>query len=351
MPTDPAKLDLMKQVAAANLNTIPAAKSADPRSFIESAVNWLGKWWKLRPGWDNVAPGYCALVLNHEFATAGVPTGFLEKQLFRDAPDPHIGGHIHVSDYSLTRVFRDQGGYTDADSICQKLKALNLTTAPCVLFEPQVGVMLIAEQGVSGHVARTALTTFDGTLTVANVDTLCNNLYNTALKYPETFPQIWWNKEQFVPMFQAEKLYQSLLYFYLKAHTQDTWIVVREDQTNAGRTDLTLNGLNPALAFVLEMKVLKSFFFHEKGKPWRPFSKKQNHAWANEGIDQVLGYRTAKQAKEAFLLLYDMRTKHAPLAKVTSRCTNERVLLRKFDIFNATARDTRAATPKQPKTH
>jgi hypothetical protein len=64
----------------------------------------------------------------------------------------------------------------------------------------------------------------------------------------------------------------------------------------------------------------------------------------------VCEYRTAKQAKEAFLLLYDMRKKHLILSKVCARCTANSVNLRKFDIFNATARDIRAARPKRSKT-
>jgi hypothetical protein len=349
MPHDTVKLDLMKQVAANHLNSIPSAKSGDTRAFIEAAANWFGHWWKTRSSWESIAPGYCALVLNHEFAAAGVPAGFSEKLLFRDAPDPNLGGHVHVSDFSMSRVFRDQGGHTDANSICCQLKALNLGTAPCVLFAPETGVMLIAEQGVSGNVARAPLTTFDGNLTVPNVDSLLKGIYDTSLKYPETFPHIWFKKEKFIPIFQAEKLYQNLLYLYLKASTQGTWVVVREDQTNAGRTDLTLTALNPELVFVLEMKVLKSFFFHQPDKPVKKFSEPDNQAWANSGIDQVCDYRTAKQAREAFLLLYDMRKKHRVLSRVCARCTTESVNLRKYDIFNATARDVRAAKPRRPK--
>lgn len=350
MPDDTTRLDMMKQVASDHLNSIPAAKSNNPRAFIEAAVNWVGRWWKMRSGWDTIAPGYCALVLNHEFVAQGVPAGFSERLLFRDAPDPNLGGHIHVSDFSLSRIFRDQGGHLDAHSVCIRLNALCLGKAPCVIFAPETGIMLVAEEGVSGHIAQTQLTTFDGNLNIANVDALLDSLYSTSLKYPETVPQIWWKKEKFIPIFQAEKFFQTLLYFYLKAHTQDSWIVVREDQTNAGRTDLTLNALNPPLAFVVEMKVLKSFFFHALGKPYRKFSKRQNETWADEGIDQVLGYRTAAQAKEAFLLLYDMRKNHKPLTKAIGRCASEHVELRKFDIFNASARDVRAARPKRPKT-
>jgi hypothetical protein len=350
MSADTTKLDMMKQVAADHLNSIPSAKSDEPRAFIEAAVNWFGQWWKTRFSWDTIAPGYCALVLNHEFAAAGVPAGFSEKQLFRDAPDPNLGGHIHISDYSLSRVFRDQGGHMDADSICRKLKALNLAAAPSVLFAPQTGVMIAAEGGVSGPVVPCHLMAFDGSLTVPNLDSLMTGLYNTELKYPETIPHIWRKKEKFIPIFQAEKLFQGLLYIHLKGNTQGTCIVVREDQTNAGRTDLTLTSLSPLTTFVLEMKVLKSFFYHPLGKPVKKFSKKENEVWADSGINQVCDYRIAKQAKEAFLLLYDMRKKHAPLIKVSARCAAKSVNFRKYDIFNATARDVRAAKPKRSKT-
>ena len=340
----------MKEVAANNLNSIPAAKSGDSRAFIEAATNWFGSWWKTRSSWESIAPGYCALVLNHVFAASGIPSGFSEKLLFRDAPDPNLGGHIHVSDFSLSRVFRDQGGHTDADSVCRQLKTLNLGTAPCVLFSPEAGVILVAEQGVSGSIARATLTSFGGDLTVPNVDSLLKSLYDTSLKYYETFPHFWFKPEAFIPIFEAEKLYQNLLYLYLKASTQGTWVVVREDQTNAGRTDLSLNALNPELVYVLEMKVLKSFYYHPLGKPVKKFSNKKNEDWAHSGIGQVCEYRTAKQAKEAFLLLYDMRKKHKPMTKVEAKCTEKSVLLRKYDIFNATARDVLAAKPKRLKT-
>lgn len=344
------KLDLLKEVALGNLNGIPAAKSGDTRAFIEVAVNWFGKWWKLRPKWPTVTTGYCSFVLNHEFASRGIPTGFTEKLLFRDAPSSILGGFVYVTDFSLSRVFCDGGGHNDADSICRKLKTSNLGTAPCVLFEPATGILLIGEQGVDGAMTQTRLTAFDGNLTVPNVDGLLTSFYDTALKFPETFPQIWWKKEKHVPMFQAEKLYQNLLFIYLRAHTQETWVVVREDQTNAGRTDLTLTSLNPTTTFVMELKVLKSFFFERDGKPTKNFSLKSNREWAESGIGQVCGYRTAKQAHEAFLILYDMRKKHAALASVVARCGTEKILLRKFDIFNATARDVRATKPARSKT-
>ncbi len=350
MTLDVFKRALMQEVVEAHLNSIPAAKSGDTRSFIEAAANWFSNWWSMKPNWGKISPGYCAIVLNHKFDEGGLPGGFAEKMYFRDAPASNIGGRIYVSDYSLTRVFSDAGEHMDVDSIFRQLKATKLETAPCVIFAPETGILLIAENGISTNVAHTKLARFDGNLTVANVDHLLTSFYDTSLKFPETFPQIWWKKEACVPMFQAEKLYQNLLFIYLKANTQNTWVIVREDQSNAGRTDLTLNALNPQIVFVVEMKVLKSFFFDRRGRPARKFNRQQNIDWAYSGVDQVRDYQTAKAAREAFLLLYDMREKHDVLKRVATRCKKEKVLLRKYDIFNATARDTRALSPKQPKT-
>jgi hypothetical protein len=210
--------------------------------------------------------------------------------------------------------------------------------------------MIAAEAGVSGPTVPCHLMAFDGSLTVPNLDNLMTGLYNTELKYPETIPHLWRKKEKFIPIFQAEKLYQGLLYIHLKGNTQGTCIVVREDQTNAGRTDLTLTSLSPLTTFVLEMKVLKSFYYHPEGKPVKKFSQKENEEWAGSDINQVCDYRTVRQAKEAFLLLYDMRKKHAPLTKVSARCATTSVNFRKYDIFNATARDVRAARPKRSRT-
>lgn len=349
MPTETSKLELMKEVAVNNLNSIPAAKSGDSRAFIEMAVSWIGKWWNLRPGWTNIAPGYCALVLDHKFADNGVPSGFSEIGLFRDAPGSNLGGHVHVSDFSLNRVFRDTGGHTDAGSLCSRLRSLKLESAPCVVFDPQTGLLLAAERGLSGPIMRSQLSSFDGSLTVTNIDELITGLYNSALKFPETFPHVWWKKEGFVPIFQAEKLYQGILYIHLKGNTQGTCVVVREDQTNAGRTDITLTSFNPEVVFVIEMKVLKSFFYHALGKPVRPFKNADNEDWAKSGITQVCDYRTAKQATEAFLLLFDMRKKHTLMNKVGALCRQRSVLLRKYDIYNETARDIRAK-PRRSKT-
>ncbi|RRJ96404.1 hypothetical protein Ga0100231_021225 [Opitutaceae bacterium TAV4] len=347
MSAKQTKEDLMRSVAAANLNSIPVADSITPRGFLETASNWLGRWWHMRQKWQAVSPGYCALVFDPNFSAQTEAKDYELVKLFRDAYSKNLGGAVYVMDYSLNKVYRKKGVFDDANAIVRELEAGGLATAATVLFEPEAGILLLAQDGVSEPLVTTQLGVFDGQLTVTNVDKLLEGLYNSTLKYPETFPHVWFEKAKFIPIFEAEKLYQGLAFIHLRAMTQNTWLVVREDQNNAGRTDLSLSTLNPQTTFVLEIKVLRSFHYDASGKPKpRPYKPEENEAWANSGIDQVLGYRLAQSAAAAFLLLYDMRDTNADIASVATRCAKEDVEHRRYYIHNATARDTRAVAAK-----
>jgi hypothetical protein len=78
----------------------------------------------------------------------------------------------------------------------------------------------------------------------------------------------------------------------------------------------------------MEFKVLKSFAYEPAGKPTRPWTLAKNSAWAAQGIEQVMSYRTARAANEAFLLLYDLRKKETKLKAVVSRCKTQAIRLR-----------------------
>ena len=95
-------------------------------------------------------------------------------------------------------------------------------------------------------------------------------------------------------------------------------------------------------------------------RPWIPSAFKYNakgHALthkneenvtsADEGITQLIGYRLAQNADEAFLLLYDMRQKDKDLTEINARCLKEEVLRRRYFIHNATARKGRAKQARQ----
>lgn len=347
MSANQTKANLMRNVAAANLNSIPTADSITPRGFLENASNWLGGWWRVRQKWTTVSPGYCALVFDPDFSALAESKGYELVKLFREAKSKNLGGAVYVTDYSLNKVYRKKGAFEDANAIVTELEAGGLAKAPTVLFEPEAGILLLAQGGASEPIVTTQLGVFDGQLTVANVTKLLDGLYNSTLKYPETFPHVWFDKTKFIPIFEAEKLYQGLAFIHLRAMTQDTWLVVREDQNNAGRTDLSLSTLNPQTTYVLEIKVLRSFHYKASAKPKpRAYKPEENEAWANSGVDQVMGYRVAQAAAAAFLLLYDMRDANADIASVVARCNTERVEHRRYYIHNATARDTREAAAK-----
>jgi hypothetical protein len=127
---------------------------------------------------------------------------------------------------------------------------------------------------------------------------------------------------------------------------QENWTVRPEDNTNAGRADLAISTTTPPCVFVLEIKVLKAFHYDAKGRS-RACCDAKNKEWANDGIQQVIDYRSAKQASEAFLLLYDMRQKDKDVAQVKERCAKETVHHRRYFIHNQSAPKIRKAAKQK----
>jgi hypothetical protein len=330
------KRDLMAAVAAANVNAIPVAPSGTGEAFVQYVSTWLGKWWRLREKWQTVSPGFCALICEPDFAKNAAFKDFELVTLFREAPASTIGNAVYVTDGVLGRVYRKKGFFGDADAIVKEIGALGLTTNPAVMFEPEVGMRLVAREGIKGLIAVMQFGAFSPALTVENVDHQLTWLYTSTLKYPTNFPQIWFNASKFIPIFHAEKLFQSTALIHLRAIAQDTWFVRTEDDNNAGRTDISIATLDPPCLFVLEIKVLKSYKYNPKSHSV-VHKEEENVTWADEGITQVLGYRVAQQACEAFLLLYDMRQKDEEFGAIQERCAKENVLPRRYFIHNETA--------------
>lgn len=336
----------MTAVAASNVNSIPVAPSDTPKAFIEAASKWLGKWWRIRPSWRQISPGFCALVLDPDFAFKPAFAEFVLVQMFREVPAKTLGGAIYVTDGALTKVYRKQGEFGDFDALICGLEQAGVADHPTVAFEAESGFMILAEKGVKRDRIVMRLGAFNAELTVANVDRLLGELYTSTLKYPTTFPQVWFKPEKFIPIFEAEKMFQGIALIHLRASAQDNWAVRREDDNNAGRTDLSLSTINPRCTFVLEIKVLKSFRYNAKGY-CLTHEPAKNQVWANAGIDQVIDYRTAQDASEAFLLLYDMRQKDEDVAAVKNRCEAEQVHHRRYFIFNASASQVRTEARKK----
>ncbi len=326
----------MSAVTRSHVNAIPVAPSGTPDAFVQFVSAWLGRWWRLREKWQHVSPGYCAIICDPDFAAQPTSQDFELLEIFREAPAATMGGAIYVTDEVLGKVCRKKGSFSDANAIVREISQSGLATRPAVLFEPEVGRMLLATEGVKQPLTVIQLGAFSPALTVENVDNQLNWLYASTLKYPTNFPQIWFNAPKFIPIFKAEKLFQSIAIIHLRAVAQHFWFVRSEDDNNAGRTDISISTLNPSCVFVLEIKVLKSFKYNRKAYALT-YKEEENVAWAHDGITQVVGYRLAQNASKAFLLLYDMRHENKPFDAVDDRCAKEKVLPRRYFIYNATA--------------
>jgi hypothetical protein len=341
------KKDVMTAVTRSYVNSIPIAPSGTPDAFVQFVSEWLGRWWRLRDKWKQVDSGYCAIICDPQFDAQSSPKAFERLDLFREAPTAAMGSSIYVTDEVLGKVWRKKGSFSDADAIVGEITKARLSTKPAVLFEPEIGRMLLATEGVKGPLTVIQLGTFSAALTIANVDKQLNSLYSSTLKYPTYFPQIWFNPSKFIPIFKAEKLFQSIAIIHLRATAQDSWFVRSEDDNNAGRTDISISTLNPSCVFVLEIKVLKSFKYNAKSHALT-HKDEENIAWALEGLTQVCGYRIAQNANVAFLLLYDMRQTDQSFDAVNKSCEKENVLPRRYFIYNATAAKINKLAKRKP---
>jgi uncharacterized protein (DUF2147 family) len=337
----------MKAVVAQNLNAIPVVPSGTSDAFIQLASNWLGKWWRLRERWQTVSPGFCALICEPDFTVKAAFKDFEIVELFREMPAKTMGGAIYVTDGVLGKVYRKKGSFDDANAIVKEICSAGLAGNPAVLFEPEVGTMLLAKGGVNQPPTLMQFGSFSPALTIENLDKQLTWLYTSTLKYPTNFPQIWFNAPKFIPIFEAEKLFQSTALIHLRTNQVSCAIARTEDDNNAGRTDISISTLSPPCVFVIEIKVLKSFKYNHRSYAL-VHKDEENMKWATEGITQVVGYRLAQQASEAFLLLYDMRQKEEKITLIKDRCVKDNVLPRHYFIHNATAAKVNKRTMQRP---
>ena len=232
-------------VTTSNVNSIPIAPSGTPDAFVQFVSSWLGKWWRLREKWKSISRGYCGLVCAPDFEKAAAFKDFELVELFREAPASTLGGAIYVTDEVLGKVYRKKGSFSDASAMVKVVCAVGLAQNPAVLFEPEIGTMLLATGGVKQPPTVMQFGSFSPALTIQSVDKQLTGLYNSTLKYPTNFPQIWFKPDKFIPIFKAEKLFQSTALIHLRAIAQDTWFVRTEDDNNAGRTDISISTLDP----------------------------------------------------------------------------------------------------------
>lgn len=116
------------------------------------------------------------------------------------------------------------------------------------------------------------------------------------------------------------------------------WIIARESEHIAGRTDFTVTVDNKCLV-AAEIKVLRQFRCPKKGrkKPKKPspVSFKVNERWALRGAAQAHRYKAKEKAEEGVLLIYDMRITDCDIASVAALCATLNVHHKRYYLHNA----------------
>jgi hypothetical protein len=160
----------------------------------------------------------------------------------------------------------------------------------------------------------------------------------------------WNDGGKYHPIQAAEKNIQELLYLFLNARLAETHKIDAEFTLRSGRVDLVIRrkigeGSWKVMA-AIELKVARSY--SSTGRP-------KGHSFLVKhiarGYKQVLEYRNELEAKEGWLLAYDMRVPSArsndPFAAHRAICGTDRIELKLEPLFG-TADDYRDYKSKLP---
>ena len=266
-------------------------------------------------------------------------------QFFKDAYPSTLGGSVYLSDYALNRVHCKCIPAQDVDSTVYALRRAGFDKTPAIVFDVEIQKVFLFEEGVAGRYSAFTLgmplpKPFDF---AAFID-LMREVHEQELKYPTEHPRLWTDPAKRVPCEAAERVIQLHLVFALKysaymANLQEEgWIIARESEHIAGRTDITVRVENKCLV-AAEIKVLRHCRCPKKDakkrkKPTR-VSDKFNEWWALRGANQAVRYKAKEKAEEGVLLIYDMRSTDSDIKSVVAQCKTLNVHHKRYFLQNA----------------
>ncbi len=284
------------------------------------------------------------MVLSPDLVASAPVTGYTELQFFKDAYPGTLAGSIYVSDYALNRVHCRSIAAQDVDSTVSALRQAGLDKTPAIVFDVEIQKLFWFDEGVAGRCSKHTLgmalpVPFDF---AAFID-LMKEVHEQDLEYPIEHPRLWTDPANRVPCEAAERVIQLHLVCALKysAHMANLqgggWIIFRESEHIAGRTDITVRVNNKCLV-AAEIKVLRHRRCPKKNtkKPKKPIrvSDKFNEWWALRGAHQAVRYKAKEKAEEGVLLIYDMRSTDGDIKSVVAQCKTFNVHHKRYFLQN-----------------
>lgn len=340
----PAHIDqsILQETVRALLPSLSAAPSDTPSAFFEAVLFWLNAW--ISEHGENAVKKIAPFALVY---TPSLPVdgAWAKAPFFREARPLALSGVVVATSTSMLDVRMQETGARDLMEIGSQLCALGLDECPMLVVDAPRSMMLYCSGKPEGK--RTAMTLDMSpitNLTQSSIDEQLERFHTQHTQYPDGFTHAWHDRSQGVIRSDSEAIIRDALYLHFKNVAFRSKFIVREEQTPAGRTDISIfdTHQNNTLACVLELKVLRSRGMSKKtGKGTRSYKAEVMERHARMGIRQAQKYKEAANpnAKWAYICLYDGRDKDEAMPDIEAVATARGVIYKKYYMEKSTRDD------------
>ncbi len=348
LPAHVALADL-REILKSRVGAISPQPSDSARAFLEAATFWVNEW-AMKHGEAAITMVQpFALVYRVEDAPAAAGP-WTTHHLFREHRPLEIGGLVAVTTTSMLKVQVYTSGCTQLPKLCDCIEALGLAGQPMLVVDPKNKSMIYAPKGLEGERAELPIVLVPIThLTAQMVEGSLNDFHSGYLEYPDGYAHIWYERSSRTMMRDAEAIVRDHLYLHFRNVTFQSQYVAREEQTTAGRPDVSIHDIQdqPKTNYLFELKVLRSRGMPKLGSA-RPaasvssaktYNEKSMLLHARMGVRQAAKYQKANKAKAAYICLYDGRDDDTPMPTVRALAQAEGIEYRKYYMQISTRDD------------
>jgi hypothetical protein len=336
--------------AREDLRSAPLAEHDKPLQFVDSVLRYAQVWLSANQAISDGPGGFAAFVYSERpRQDPQLMTGAQFVRGFRKAYDHSLSGVVHLATAGADYVYRTQSGASSLHEMLEALANYQLGDRPTVVLDLSNLCALYYPAGADEEETVTEYSVRAGTAVVnaQSVDEFLSRFYDIYLRVPTKGLEFWSHEYYYVPRSDIEDAIQNQLKLAARLHFEGC-ITQGEVDTEEGRADVSIAPEygRAGEPVVLELKVLRAKYHHEKPKLATSCSEAVNQKWAADGIDQADRYRRRMKAVHAFTCCYDMRKTDddSIITALQADADRLQVLLRRYFMYNS-AKAARRASP------
>jgi hypothetical protein len=307
---DPAKLRAVVENRAAIVRPDNSTPGYD---YCTGAIHWLKDW--LRRNKNSKATGVAVFIYVENLARIDttVLSGFTKVPLFREAYQPDLCDNVFLTNDTFVVTYAINVAFKDATEAGKWLEGSKWKDSPTVIFKIDQRAVIFADSGIAKEGLIEMPLEVDSQIDPQNMVALLEHFHEHFTKTSNGWCDVWLKASKRILRQYPERLIAKALMAHLKFSGQRVVYPLFEVATTAGRIDLLIAPLRPAINdgsenTILELKVTKNKRL-VKGKE-KPVSENANVRWLKSGVRQAVRYKRRENAKEASLCCFDARTKN-----------------------------------------